>query len=123
MMCRVPSGRRFASWLALFALALQLALSFGHVHVSGIATPAVKVAGTHAPSSSPGSPPAHPADDADDYCAICATIYLASTTFLPPAVRLPVFFVWRPVEHVVTTTTIFAAPRRTFFQSRAPPFA
>jgi len=116
---RAKFGSSFSSWLALFALALQLALSFGHVHLHDIGSTGVKVAGTQAPSA-PSSPD-HPAGDADDYCAICATIHLASTTFLPGLVQLPVLFVARPVEHIDRVTTVFAAPHRSFFQSRAPP--
>ena len=29
----VRSNRRFGSWAALFALAIQLVLSFGHIHL------------------------------------------------------------------------------------------
>jgi Protein of unknown function (DUF2946) len=100
-------------------MALQLALSFGHVHLHDIGSTVVRVAGTHSPSTPPS--PDHPADDADDYCAICATIHLASTTFLPQPVQLTVLFVARPVEHIDRVTTVFAAPHRSFFQSRAPP--
>jgi hypothetical protein len=32
----MPSRRGFGRWLALFALALQLVVSFGHVHLDGI---------------------------------------------------------------------------------------
>jgi len=67
--------------------------------------------------------PTHPDGDADDYCAICATIHLASTTLLPAPAQLPVSFVWRPVEHTDRAAPIFAAPHRNFFRSRAPPLA
>ena len=120
LMYRVGTTRRYGSWLALAAMALQLVLSFGHVHVHGAnETPAIKVAGTHAPGA-PSSPD-HPANDADDYCAICAIIHLASTTFLPEPVQLPVPFVTRTVEHIDRVTTIFLTPHRSYFQSRAPP--
>ena len=120
-MKRVRLPAKFGSWLALFALALQLALSFGHVHLNGIGPITVKAAGTHAPAVP--SSPAPPADDADDYCAICATIHLAAAGDMPQAAELPVPFAARPVEHVDRITTILAAPHRSFFQSRAPPLA
>jgi hypothetical protein len=120
----VRPSRRFGSWLALVALALQLALSFGHVHLDG-ARPGSStdwVTGATAPSSPP-SPAQHPANDADDYCAICATIHLASTTFLPDAPQLPVPFVSQTVEHFHHVAFISVARQRTPFQSRAPPLA
>ena len=117
----VRSGRRFASWLALFALALQLVLSFGHVHLDGAGLTAVASATKHAPASP--SSPSHPADDDDDYCAICAVMHLTSTTFLPQAAPLPAVFVWQPVEHSDRVATDFAAPHRAVFQSRGPPQA
>jgi hypothetical protein len=118
---RAKFGSSFSSWLALFALALQLALSFGHVHLHDIGSTGVKVAGTQAPSA-PSSPD-HPAGDADDYCAICATIHLASTSFLPDAPQLPVPFVSQTVEHFHHVAFISVARQRTPFQSRAPPLA
>ena len=84
-------NRRFGSWLALAALALQLAVSFGHVHLDGVhrTYPALALSGSGAQASQLPAP--QPGNDADDdYCAICATIFLAATTFLPPAPQLPV---------------------------------
>jgi hypothetical protein len=114
--------RSFGSGLALFALALQLALSFGHVHLDKVAPGFVTATAADAktPASQP-SPPQHPASDADDYCAICATIHLASTSFLPDAPQLPLPFVSQTVEHSDYVAFVFIAPQRTAFQSRAPP--
>ncbi|MGA8653297.1 MAG: DUF2946 family protein [Xanthobacteraceae bacterium] len=69
------------------------------------------------------SPAQHPANDGDDYCAICATIHLASTSFLPQVPLLPVPFVSQTVEHFSDFAFVFVAPQRTAFQSRAPPLA
>lgn len=117
-------NRRFGSCLALAALALQIVVSFGHVHLDGVrrADPALTVAGSAAQASQ--LPVQHPGDDGDDdYCAICATIYLAANSFLPPAPQLPVPFVSRPIEHLDRVAVVFIAPRRAPFQSRAPPLA
>ena len=35
----VRSNRRFGSWAALFALAIQLVLSFGHIHIEDTQSP------------------------------------------------------------------------------------
>ncbi len=120
----VSSNRRFGSYLALAALALQLVLSFGHVHLDGVhcGFPAVGVVGSGAQSSLSVSAQ-HPGNDADDYCAICATIYLAANSFLPQAPQLPVPFVAQSIEHFDRVAAVFIAPRRAPFQSRAPPLA
>lgn len=108
--------------LALFALALQIVLSFGHVHLGDFrhATNGLAVAGT---PPAPTDRPQHPASDADDYCAICAAIHLAATSLLPQAPQLPVPFAVRPVEHANFIAPSFFSTRRASFQSRAPPLA
>ena len=65
---------KIGNWLAPAALALQLALSFAHVHVSG-------VYGLHHGNEVSGAsatidklPTPEPADSATDYCVICASI-------------------------------------------------
>src|SRR5262249_10721194 len=102
---------------------LQLVLSFGHTHPGKIAGgfPGA-TAGAHAQAARP-IPAPQPADDADDYCAICASIYLAASSFAPEAPRLPVPTASCAVEHVDCIAAVFIAPRRAPFQSRAPPLA
>jgi hypothetical protein len=106
-------------------MALQLALSFGHLHLDRIAPAPTALAVAAATSSGhPSSPAQHPANDADDYCAICAIIHLASTSFVPDTPALPVPFTAEPVQqHFSSVAFIVTAPRRTAFQSRAPPLA
>src|ERR1700728_349206 len=120
----VRSNTRFGSWLALAALAVQIAVSFGHVHLDGIHRGAagvnVAAAATHASRSLPAQ---QPAGDADDYCAICATIFLAANSFLPHAPQLAVPFVSQAIEHIDRVAVAVIVPRRAAFQSRAPPIA
>lgn len=118
----VRNSRRFGSCLALAALALQLVLSFGHVHLDGLhrGFPAV-TAGAQVSQSVPAQHPGNGADD--DYCAICASIYLAANSFLPQAPQLPVPLAAQAVEHSSRVAAAFIAPRRAPFQSRAPPLA
>ena len=116
--------RRFGSCLALAALALQLAVSLGHVHLDGVhrSYPALALSGSAAQASQLPAP--HPGNDGDDdYCAICATIFLAANSFLPPSPQLPVPFVSRPIERFARVAVDFIVPRRAPFQSRAPPLA
>jgi hypothetical protein len=115
---------RFGTWLALAALALQLVVSFGHLHLDGVhrADPDLTLAAPGAQASQLPAP--HPTNDGDDdYCAICATIYLAANSFVPPAPELPVPFVSQTIEHFDHVVVVFIAPRRAPFQSRAPPLA
>jgi hypothetical protein len=104
-------------------MTLQLALSFGHIHLEKFASGSAiaSVAASRAPSSQQ-NPAQHPASDADDYCAICATIHLASSSFVPDAPLLPVPFASRTIEHF-THFTFAVSPQRAAFQSRGPPVA
>src|SRR4249919_3543976 len=94
--------------LALFALTVQIALSFGHVHLGnfGHAVPSLASASTQSTPSAPTQPASHA-----DYCAICATIHLTAISFLPPAPQLRVPFVARSVEHFNSAAVVFIAPR------------
>ena len=122
-MRRVRTNRRWGTWLALAAMTLQLALSFGHLHLEKLASgPAVaSVAASEAPSSQQ-NPAQHPANEAA-YCAICANIHLASSSFLPDAPLLPVPFASRTIAHFGHFAFVFVSPQRAAFQSRAPPLA
>ena len=95
----VRSHSRLGSCLALSALALQLALSFGHIHLKdscGEASTAIE-ASTDEPSSDEHSD-ALPADrehheHEDEYCAIYAINGLlgSAQNTEPPALPLPLF--------------------------------
>jgi hypothetical protein len=92
MRARLGAGSR----LALFALTLQIALSFGHIHLGDFRHTGGGLAAGGTPSA-PSAPTQHPVSDAEDYCAICATIHLAATSLLPQAPQLPVPFAVRRV--------------------------
>ncbi len=79
--------RRNRSWggvLALAALAIQLTLSFGHVHPPSLAgnnvTTAI-AAVEHGDDGKGNGTPHH----TDPFCDICATIHLIATAQLPDA--------------------------------------
>jgi hypothetical protein len=120
----IRARTRRASLLALAAMALRLVLSFEHVHLEGI--PSIGGAGASLASeraASPVAPAQHPANDTKDYCAICAIIHLASTSFVPSAPPLPVPFAIRAIEHSDRVALIFVTQQRAAFESRAPPLA
>src|SRR5262245_1974011 len=111
------SNARQLSLLALFALALQFGLSFGHFHrVAALAAPTV-AANTSTPDTD------HDQDTPGDICAICATIAMADTLVdaVPPLLTVPQAFV------IVTVAprkeTAVPVSRRIIFQSRAPPLS
>jgi hypothetical protein len=125
-MRRLRSIRRFGAGLGLFALVLQLALSFGHVHPEDLlGASAAGIADTLAAKVQPASPaqdrqtPGAPHDD----CPICTVMHLAGTIVLPdpPALALPTQF----TVAVFSTGELVAVvvPRRPPFQTRAPPIA
>ena len=122
------SRKRAGSYLALFALAFQLAVSFGHVHLERIAPPSVGASAlAHAqPSAADLNAPSNPTgreDLADDCCPICTLIHLAGALVLaePPSLPLPDVFGRLPTETAVAFD--FAEPQRALFAARAPPTA
>ena len=125
----VHGHKRHGALLALAALALQIVLSFGHVHADGI-----RPAGAHnadvavahqivVAEASRQIPVQNPGSADDDYCAICASIYLASTSVISHAPPLPVPLGFQRIAHIYGDARGIAAPRRLAFRSRAPPAA
>jgi len=114
--------RRCGGYLALAALALQIALSFGHVHPFGaVRTIVASIASADGLRQVPGQ---LPDDDTDGSCAICASIFLASTSFVPdaPQLQLPALFKRVDPSADVAFVLVFE-PQRGSFRSRAPPLA
>src|SRR5262245_4323100 len=126
------SHARWGSWLALSALALQLVLSFGHIHLKDVLRPADASSGAVIAAAAPepdarerAAPPSDRAshEHEDEYCAIYAINSLigSSQTAMPPAVPLP------PVAaHARVATddrSCLAERRHAGWQARAPPIA
>lgn len=109
--------------MALFALALQLAFSFGHIHAQAFRSQAVNGALTVAStldgdaSRQPGG--SHPSSDV--FCDICATLTLTATAQISVA---PVLAARSFVVLAPESVSSDAAPiqrRYLLAQSRAPP--
>src|SRR6266478_4091261 len=81
------SNRGGVAWLAFFALACQLLLSFGHIHVGkfsgGSAAWAAADTGNAAVDVPRSLPQKSPTGLSGDFCAICATISIAGTLIVP----------------------------------------
>jgi hypothetical protein len=113
--------RQCGAYLALVALTLQLALSFGHLHARDISAYGVALAKTH--TASGWQSPSKLADD-EDLCPICFSGFLLSTSFAPAAPQPPVAFAFERIDRLVLNTiALVAATRRTPVQPRAPPLA
>jgi hypothetical protein len=132
------SNIKHGSRLALLALAIQLALSFGHFHgVAAQAAPAIQSGQIQANPSYAGGVLAadavsragqpQPASDRDsdghpnDVCSICAVMALANAVLFatPPVLLLP-----QAVEFLYLTTDaefVHLNSARIAFQPRAPP--
>ena len=122
------SRSRLGSYLALLALAFQLAVSFGHVHldhITPISAGATALASTQASADDPNAPssPAGREDVADDCCPICTLIHLAGA-LMPaetPSLALPNVFGQLRLE--LAAALDLTAPHAALFQARAPPIA
>jgi hypothetical protein len=126
------SNIKHGSRLALFALAIQFALSFGHFHaIAAQAAPAILSGASQSsfpvPDAVSKATRQQPASDHDsdqqpnDFCAICAVIAMANAAlFATPLVLQPP----QAVEFLyLTTDAEFVDPNsaRVAFQPRAPP--
>ena len=124
------SNIRFGAFCALFALAIQILLSFGHMHGGGIgrlstAAP-LSIGWVNQSSTSVPDGPTVPANQSGlvgDYCTICALIELAGSVV--PASG-PVSLTPDLIGRVHLGTNVgpaLAASSHLFFQARAPPLA
>jgi hypothetical protein len=117
---------RQGTWLALIALAVNLALSFGHFHAfDGKVVSGGLIAKVASVVTSNGGPqPGHPTDEhADVLCPICvASAAMAhALASVPPA--LPVEFVVAAADRTITPDVTLVRPPQAAFQSRGPPLS
>jgi Protein of unknown function (DUF2946) len=130
------SNVKYGSRLALFAFAVQFALSFGHFHgIAAQAAPAIQAGATLTDPSDASSlratdavsepaqqqPTSRHDSDQGDYCAICTVIALANNVLsaTPPLLLLP-----EAVEFLYLATDaefVHLNAVRVAFQPRAPP--
>ena|SRR5690242_5716547 len=120
------SNRHVGGGLALIALVIHFALSFGHLHVAtnqnGVATvmASTEQAGAARTPDAPGDPLSHPGFS--DPCAICANIHLVALLVLDwPAWLMPL----QAEQELAGSISLTNRPawRGTAVQARAPPIA
>jgi hypothetical protein len=110
---------RVGAWCALVAMALQLALTFGHVHGR---TPASSWLTAQVPAG-PTDGPRVPLKPLIDHCATCAVIHLAGAGVPPAALSLPL---QRPVTAGRLTFSVTSEPtssKPARVRARGPPLA
>jgi len=122
----IRSNLRGLARLALFALAVQFAVTFGHVHLHGLALAAGRAA---QPAAADQAVPSAKADGksqqsqgaGDLDCPICALIQLASSSAPSVAPPLPMpALLGGTILAARQAPDVFASP--TFaFQARGPP--
>jgi hypothetical protein len=119
--CR--SSQRFGLFMALFALWIQFAVSFTHIHSGHFVLHDASLSGLSTPAQSLTRPSADGGDNGllADECPICASIYLASSALIeqPPPLNLAV-----SVNSLVGPFIgefYFRICRYSFFVTRAPP--
>jgi hypothetical protein len=117
----VRSNVRLGSRLALLALAVQLVVTFGHVHIYGLASASAKAAPSAAASKSNASLPTSPRPAADFDCPICALIQLASTSAPAVAPVLPVLAIFSGFRLEMPGAPEWTSSPYFLFQARAPP--
>jgi hypothetical protein len=124
----VRASRRFGSWCALLAIAIQIVLSFGHAHrIEGFrpgATSPQAAAGIPSQSAVElGDQASKPIGLRFEYCAICVVIKMGAST-VPveaPASGVPVVAgKARFAPHAEAATWTLG---HLLFQARAPPSA
>jgi hypothetical protein len=121
------SRSRLGAYLALFALAFQLAVSFGHVHLDHIAplsadATALANAQPSSDEANAASKPTNHEDLADDCCPICTLIHLAGT-LVPATPPLPLPSMFGGVRLAAAGEFDLAASQSALFRARAPPIA
>jgi hypothetical protein len=121
--------RASGGWLALFAVWLQLALSFGHLDPGQFSGRRDDGAGPGRAAFQLTSDRRSPADPqqqdqgngADATCAICASMALVGASVLPEPVTLPVPVGWIGTAPIIDASARPVAVRFNLFRTRAPP--
>lgn len=120
------SNLHLGSRLALMALALQVILSFGHIHLyrpAQASTSSATAAESGAALLSGHAPGHNPDGSLDPDCAICALIQLVATSAPSVAPDLPIPSNFGLIRPQASAELISASAPHSLFQARAPPEA
>jgi hypothetical protein len=119
------SNRIFGAQAALFALIVQFAVAFGHVHVGNanenlVAPAAVARNIGHDELNSP-APSDHGQDSADGWCSICATVQLTGSAQAAGSPILPLPVTYSVKRRPLLSETAADDLRCFELRSRGPP--
>jgi hypothetical protein len=114
---------RHGSWLALIALAINIALSFGHIHAIGGHRSERDPIVASIPSPDSHQIPGHSDGKADDLCPICMAAAAIGTALAATPPALPVEFADAAIDHAIEHAVAVPPARRAAFQSRGPPIS
>jgi hypothetical protein len=120
----IRKNRSVGSLAALFALSIQLVLSFGHIHpkdIQGTRSPVTASPQSQNTGGDGTAPANNDSDTGHDYCAICAALRLTSNSVIPT-----VALIATPISHSHRWLSDFNVAQISFelhslFQARAPP--
>jgi hypothetical protein len=118
----IRSNIRGLARLALFALAVQFAVTFGHVHLDGLGSAqAAAIDQSTAPAAGVKGKAHKSPGTADFDCPICALIQMAGTS--PPSVAppLPMPILLGGMALETPDASGLATPPTLAFQARGPP--
>lgn len=106
------------SLLALFALALQFGLSFGHFH-NDLAVAATAASASQSHASTPDTD--HDQHTHRDLCAICSSVAMTGNALTAATPPLPLPLTFAAYQAVSDPESVAPDSRRGAFRSRAPP--
>jgi len=116
---------RQGSWAALVALAINLALSFGHVHaIDGKSHDSGLLIAALAHSGADQDQDRRDDGHLDYLCPICAATAALANAMAPPPPVVPVsYFAVATIDHAIEPAIAVVEPQRAAFQSRGPPIS
>jgi hypothetical protein len=116
---------RHGSWFALVALAINLGLSFGHIHAIGgkdFQHRFTSIAAIASPDDGP-TPGHHDGDPADLFCPICMAASSVGHALASAAPALPLVFAESQIDQAIEPAIAIKQPPRAAFHSRGPPIS
>jgi len=120
----VRRNSKLGSLAALFALAIQLVVSFAHVHLTDFQSPSAAIASQQLPAGAGGNSPGDNDDrgqSGHNFCAICASLNLTSSSVVP-VFELPAAPIAHPHKWLLDIWRGGVSGHVNLaFQARAPP--
>jgi hypothetical protein len=113
---------RRGAWFALLALAVNLGLSFGHIHGMEGRRYASQIASLVSPDN--GQTQGHQdGDQADLLCPVCLAISAMGQALASAPATLPLVLAEASVERTIEPDIVVPQPPRAAFHSRGPPIS